>query len=81
KKAWMLVVVAAIGNTLNNTHSVKVDELWLSDTTEMKNRTAYVLPAALAKSLQKEIKSNKISLEDMFTQVNSKLSKRNIPKQ
>jgi len=31
KKAWLLVVVGAIGKSLNERPSVKADELWLSD--------------------------------------------------
>lgn len=62
KKGWLLVAVAATGDALNKSASVKADELWLSDANEMKSRTAYVLPAALARSLQQQIKGDKISL-------------------
>src|SRR3990167_1748830 len=51
KKAWLLVVVGAFGKTLNDQPSIKVDELWLSDINQMKERVAFVLRANLAKSL------------------------------
>lgn len=79
KKGWLLVAVTATGDALNKNASVKADELLLSDANQMKSRTAYVLPAALARSLQQQIKSNKIGLESMYSQISSNLSQRSIP--
>ena len=80
KKAWVLVAVAASGDALNKNASVKAEELWLSDANEMKSRTAYVMPAALAKSLQRRIKADQITLDTMYSEVSKNLSQRNIPK-
>lgn len=54
KKAWLLVAVAAVGDILNKSESVKADELWLSDVNLMKNRVAHVFPAPLANRCSEE---------------------------
>jgi hypothetical protein len=80
KKGWLLVVVASIGKTLNEQSSVKVDELWLSDTNLMKSRIAYVFPAFLAKSLQRQVYDGQIDLEGMYTAINKNLVQKTISK-
>lgn len=80
KKAWMLVMVASLGKTLNEQPSVKVDELYLSDANLMKNRTAYVLRAELARSLQRQIYSDQISLDEMYSTISRSLVKKTITK-
>ena len=80
KKARLLVAVAASGDALNRNPSVRADELWLSDANEMKSRIAYVLPAALAKSLQLRAKANQITLDGMYSEISRNLVRREIPK-
>ena len=80
KKAWILVAVAATGDALNKSGSVKADELWLSDANQMKARTAYVMPVSLARNLHRQVKAEQISLDEMYGQIIRNLSQRNIPK-
>lgn len=80
KKAWLLVVVASIGKSLNEQPSVKTDELWLSDANLIKNRVAYVLPTSLAKSLQRQVYNGQIDLEGMFVAIKKNLVQKTIPK-
>jgi len=80
KKAWILVAVAATGDALNKNASVRAEELWLSDATQMKSRTAYVMPAPLAKSLQRRVKGEQITLDGMYSEIIRNLSQRSIPK-
>jgi hypothetical protein len=46
----------------------------------MKSRTAYVMPAALAKSLQRRAKADQISLETMYAEISRNLTQKSIPK-
>lgn len=80
KKAWLLVVVGSLGKTLNDQPSLKVDELWLSDTNHMKNRIAFVLQADIAKSLQKKAYNGQIELDEMYAKIQKNLEKKRIPK-
>jgi len=80
KKAWLLVVVASIGKSLNEQPSVKTDELWLSDANLMKNRVAHVLPTSLAKSLQRQVYNGQIDLEGMYAAIKKHLVQKTIPK-
>jgi hypothetical protein len=80
KKAWLMVVVASVGKTLSERPSLKVDELWLSDSNLMKNRVAYSFPAALAKSLQRKVSSGQIDLERFYAAITRNLAQRTIPR-
>ncbi len=80
KKGWLLVAVASVGKTLNEQPSVKADELWLSDTNLMKSRVAHVFPAALAKSLQRQVYNGQIDLEGMYAAIKKNLVQKTIPK-
>jgi hypothetical protein len=80
KKAWLLVVVASIGKTLNEQPSVKTDELWLSDANQMKSRVAYVLPVSLAKSLQRQVYNGQIDIEGMYAAIKKNLVRKTIAK-
>lgn len=78
KKAWVLVTVASIGKSLNEQPSIRADELWLSDANQIRNRIAYVLPAALAKSLQRQIYSGTIDLEGMYAAIIGQMVRKNV---
>lgn len=80
KKAWLLVAVAAVGDVLNKNASVKAEELWLSDAILMKNRVAYLMPAGVAKSLQRRIKADQITLDTMYSEICKNLAQRTITK-
>jgi len=80
KKAWMLVTVASIGKSLNDQPSIKVDELWLSDVNQMKNRVAYVISGSLAKSLQQQAYNGKIDLNSMYATIKKNLVQKTVSK-
>lgn len=80
KKAWLIVAIAAAGDSLNKQSSVKADELWLSDAALMKNRTAHVFPASLAKSLQRRVKNGQLDLEGMYSEIKRNLVQKTVQK-
>lgn len=80
KKAWLIVAIAAIGDSLNKQLSVSADELWLSDATLMKTRIAHVFPASLAKSLQSRVKSGQMDLEEMYGEIKRNIVQKTIQK-
>jgi hypothetical protein len=80
KKAWLLVAVAVVGNTLNKNTAIKAGELWLSDVYLTKNRVAHVMSASTAKSLQRRIKADQISLETMYSEILKNLTPRSVEK-
>jgi hypothetical protein len=73
RKGWIVVAVAAVGQALNRSPSVKGEEIWLSDYELTKKRTAYALPASLAKTLQREIKADKINQDEMYSAISQNL--------
>lgn len=79
KKAWLLVLVGAVGKKLNDDSSAHLDELWFSDIDRMKERIGYVLPADLAKTLQRRIKADQIDLDQMYAEIQKKLTRREVP--
>ena len=80
KKGWLLVAVAAVGDTFNKNPSVKAGELWLSDAARMKDRNAYVMNASVAASLQRRVKADQIDLEGMYSEIVRNLKLKTIPK-
>ena len=64
KKAWMLVVVLAVGKTLNSEKPFSMRTKYFSETCSMAKETTYVtIPASLAKSLQRKVYSGEMSLD------------------
>jgi hypothetical protein len=74
KKAWIIVVVAAVGKTLNEKPSYRADAILLADVSMAKDKSYYTISAALAKSLQHKVYSGQISAEAMWGQISSALS-------
>jgi hypothetical protein len=81
KKAWLLVVVGAVGLALNDNPSAKAEQLWLTDLDLAKEGKAYVIDAATAKSLQQQIKSDKITLDQMYDAITRSLTLKAVKKQ
>ena len=73
KKAWQLVVVAAVGKLLNDRPTYKMDELIVSDTNLMKDRVGYALPASLAKSLQSRMFNGRTNLDAAYAEIQKSL--------
>lgn len=78
KKAWLLVAVAAVGDALNKDPAAKGDELWLSDATNTKRHVAWIMPTRVAQSLQRRIKRNEITLDQMYAEIGKNLKRRNV---
>lgn len=78
QKGWVLVVVSALGKSLNDRGTIKTNELWLSDVSNTQQHTAYILPVSLAKSLQSKVYHNKISLSAMYSTITEHLHKRHV---
>ena len=55
EKAWVIVVVASVGRTLNDKPSYLADKILFSDMSMLKDKNYYMIPATLAKTLQQEV--------------------------
>lgn len=80
KKGWVIVVVGAIGKAMNARSTLKGDELWMSDMKQTANRVAYVIPVSLAKSLQRRIYNEEITLEQFYAEVQKNMVRKTVPK-
>jgi hypothetical protein len=80
KKVWLIVVCGAVGSELNKRGAVTADELWLSDVDHTKRRIAFVVSAQACKSLQARVYSNEISLEKMYSELSTRLVRREVGK-
>jgi hypothetical protein len=76
KKAWLLIAVAIAGDVLNKNSSIKTEELWLSDANLTKNRVTHIMPAGVAKSLQRRIKADQITLDVMYSEISQNLTRK-----
>jgi hypothetical protein len=81
KKAWLLVVVAAVGKLMNDQPAVKIDKLFVSDANLMKGRVAYSFPATLTRSLQSKVFNGEMQVETMYAQIGKNLVRKDIPGQ
>ena len=79
KREWVLVAVAAVGYALNGNATFRGDEVWLSDTDQMRERVAYVVSAEVAKSLQRRVKANEITLDEMYAEILKHMTPRPMP--
>ena len=80
KKAFLVVACVAAGSEMKRNSRVRLNELWFSDVERTKQRVAYSLPAAECKSLQAQVHAGKISIEVMYTRMESKLVRRDVGK-
>ena len=80
EKGWLLVAVAAAGYALNKNGAVKGGELWFSDPDNMKSHIAYEMSLKAAKSLQRRVKSHRITPEVMYSEIKKDLTRKQIPK-
>ena len=69
KKAWLVAVGGAVGKTLHDNATAKVDQVIVSDAALMKERRAFTIDASLLRSLQEPVKSEKIDLDQMYSQM------------
>lgn len=69
KKAWIIVVVASVGKTLNDKPSYSADEVLFADSSMVPSMKYYAIPAILAKSLQRDVFIGRITLNDMWERI------------
>lgn len=81
EQKWLLVAVAAAGLALNDDPSTNAEELCLSDTNLVTEGKYYVINAATAKSLQQQVSSGTITLEQMSSALTQSLILKTIPRQ
>ncbi|HXC13227.1 MAG TPA: hypothetical protein VNV39_10340 [Stellaceae bacterium] len=73
EKAWVIVVVASVGRTLNDKPSYLADKILFSDMSMLKDKNYYMIPATLAKTLQQEVYNGQISIDVMWQRITSAL--------
>ncbi len=79
KREWVLVAIAAVGYALNANASFQGDEVWLPDTGQMRDRVAYAVPAEVAKSVQRRVRSNEITLDEMYAEIVKHMTRGTLP--
>jgi hypothetical protein len=73
RKAWMLVVVAAVGKALSDNSSYHADKIFVADVDMAKEKKFYVMSATLAVHLQRDVFVGKITGEEMWSQISAAL--------
>jgi len=79
KKAWLIVVVGAVGKTIMDNPNLKVDTIIVSDMNMMAKRKAFSFPGILAKNLQQKIYNGEINIEQLYKQLTASLKEYSIP--
>lgn len=75
KKVWLLTVVGSAGKALADHPSAKIDAIWMSDaSTTHETKQGYVIPAATAQKLQRQVFDGTITLDQMYQQLSDSLS-------
>jgi hypothetical protein len=78
RKAWVLAVVGAVGEVVNEHPSLDCKAIVMSDVDIAKRKRGYILPCATAKRLQRDIKSDKLPLETAWKQLDASLAEINL---
>ena len=71
KKAWVIVVVAAVGKALNDNPSYRADKIFVADIDMAKALKYYAISTSFAKKLQKEVYDRQTSVEIMWSRITS----------
>lgn len=74
KKAWLLVVVGAVGKVMNDRPNIEGDEVIVSDVNLTRQYRYYSFPVNLAKNLQGQLYRNEISLDRCYTDLTRKMN-------
>jgi len=78
-KGWLISAVGTVGHLLNAEPSIKADEIIVSDIKLMGNRKGFILLAAVAKRIQRQVKDGEINLEQFYSRLIKALTTYNIP--
>jgi hypothetical protein len=76
KKAFLVVACVAAGGEMNKTAGYKLSELWFTDVDNAKREIAFSVPAGECKVMQSQVHAGKLSLDDMYARLNTKLTQR-----
>lgn len=80
KKAFLIVACAAAGSEMNTNARLRLNELWFSDVERTKQRVALSIPASECKSMQSRVHAGNMSIEALYSRLESKLAHREVSK-
>jgi len=63
---WIMMGIGALGYELNRMPNVEVGEIIFTDRENLRRGVRFVVPGELARTLQRDMKRNRIELEDAF---------------
>ena len=69
----MIVVIAAVGKTLNDKPSYRADKILLADLSMVPKKNYYAIPASLAKNLQHKVYVGDMSVDTMWERITAAL--------
>lgn len=80
KKAWLVMTVLATGHLFNTNRTARVvDYVVLSDDALMQKGIGYFIPSAIARTLQRRVKADEITLDEMYSQILRNLKRQVTP--
>jgi hypothetical protein len=78
KKAWLVVVAAAVGKIANDRPRLKLDTIIVSDAQRISKREGFSLPARRAKTLQRQVHAGTIDLDQFYAAILKDLKPHNV---
>jgi hypothetical protein len=73
KKAWIIVVIASVGKTLNDKSSYKAGKILVADLSMVPSKHYYAIPASLAKSLQRKVYTGELTVDTIWDTITAAL--------
>jgi hypothetical protein len=69
-------VAGAFGQTIHENPSVRLDEVFVSDISLVKQRKGYLIKASLLHTIQQKVKNDQMNLEQMYSEIMSAITER-----
>ena len=79
KKAWLMVVVGAIGKVVANHKPYDVSEMYVGDVNLVKNRKAFWLPGSVTKGPLKNVQDGLITLDEFYAHIQREMKEKKMP--
>lgn len=79
RTAYATLACGAFGHALNLARSVRAEDVWISDTSTVRERRAYSLRLDLCQKLQPKVHDGAMTLDEMRTRVADALQPQIIP--
>jgi len=79
KKGWVIVVVGAVGKVASDHPSLGCKTVVMSDVDSAKQGRGYVLPCSTARTVQRDMKSGKLSVDSAWKQIEGALKPMEAP--